>query len=97
MGPGIDIYGLTRHRDAATIERFLAAYVDRAANEDRGDEELMMEPVGATEEPKDLDNWDWEPAGTLTRSIQRGLDCPRRAFTLYLKPSRPDSDRAILR
>ncbi len=42
MPPNLDIYGLTKHRDAATIDKFLDAYVDRAASEDRGDEELML-------------------------------------------------------
>ena len=42
----VDIYGLTRHRDAGTINRFLEEYVDRGAHEDMGDEEIMMLPLG---------------------------------------------------
>ena len=30
MPPDLDIYGLTKHRDTATIDRFLDTYVDRA-------------------------------------------------------------------
>ena len=33
----IDIYGLTKHRDAETIKRFLDEYVDESAHEDMGD------------------------------------------------------------
>jgi len=38
----LDVYGLTRKRDATTLNRFLDAYVDRAAAEDRGNEELDL-------------------------------------------------------
>jgi hypothetical protein len=40
----LDIYGLTKHRDAETINHFLEEYVDRRAHEDMADEELMMLP-----------------------------------------------------
>ncbi len=96
MGPTLEICGLTRERDQETIQRFLDLYVDRAASEDRGDEELMMEPLGATEEPRGLRDSQWEPALTLTHAVRRGLDYPRRAFFFYLQPSRPGIDRAIL-
>ena len=48
MPPNLEIYGLTKYRDAVTIDRFLNAYVDRAKSWDRGDEELMMEPLPHT-------------------------------------------------
>ena len=48
MPPDLDIYGLTKHRDTTTIDRFLDTYVDRAKSWDRGDEELMMEPLPLT-------------------------------------------------
>lgn len=85
MPPNLDIYALTTSRDTATLNRFIEEYVDRAASEDRGDEELMMVPLPlkSGEEP---DDWDWEPAQTLTHSIQRGLDYPLRAFTIYMRP-----------
>ena len=38
----------TQYRDADTIDRFLNAFVDRAASEDRRDEESMMEPLLST-------------------------------------------------
>ena len=84
MPPNLDIYALTTSRNAATLNRFIEEYVDRAASEDRGDEELMMAPLPlkSGEEP---DDWDWEPAQTLTHSIQRGLDYPRRSFTIYMR------------
>jgi hypothetical protein len=42
MPPNLDIYVISHAQDRETIEHFLSAYVDRAASEDRGDEELMM-------------------------------------------------------
>jgi hypothetical protein len=104
MPPELDIYALTRHRDRATIERFLDEYGDRAANEERDDEELMLEspafvgedwtgqPTVAIPETA----YDWEPARTLSHIVDRGLDHPRRAFTVYFKAKTPDMDRIIL-
>ncbi len=84
----LDVYGLTRQRDIATLNRFLDEYVDPAANADRGDEELMLEPLDvfpeATEGPW-WERWDWEPAQTLSHILERGLDYPRRAFTAYIE------------
>jgi hypothetical protein len=80
----------------ATIERFLDAVIDRATNEDRGDEELMLDPVGSAESAK-LDRTEWEPAVTLSHAIQRGLDYPRRGFAVYLKAREPSFERVILR
>jgi len=85
MSPDIDILVVSYARDRATIERFLQDYVDRAASHDRGDEELMMLPVGAREEPVGSNFWEWEPARNLNHIVQRGLDEPPRAFYVYLK------------
>ena len=78
----LDVYGLTRHRDAATIDHFLDEYVDRAANADRGDEELMLEPLVTPPAGAEW-HWEWEPSSTLTHIVERGLAYPRRAFTTY--------------
>ncbi len=103
MPPDLDIYGLTKHRDAATIDRFLDAYVDRAKSWDRGDEELMMEPLSFTppeagEESVEVEpeTFEWEPAQTLSHIIERGLALPRRAFTVYLVAKQADLTRVIL-
>lgn len=89
----LDIYGLTRFRDRDTINRFLDEYVDRAASEDRGDEEIGLEPVNPELEGE---AWQWEPALTLTHIIERGLAHPRRTFTSYLTSRRAGIERAIL-
>jgi hypothetical protein len=91
----LDVYGLTRHRDADTLNRFIQEYVDIAANAERGSEELMLEPLntesGAIE---------WEPSLTLSHIVERGLAYPRRAFAAYFSclPSmcREGIERAIL-
>jgi hypothetical protein len=97
MSVELDAYILTRHRDAATIGRFLDGYIDRLANEDRADEDLLMETLpiasGATDQPV---TYEWEPALTLSHSVQRGLDYPRRAFPLYLRPKNPAIDTVIV-
>lgn len=87
----LDVYGLTRQRNASTLNRFLDEYVDRAANADRGDEELMLEPLNAhsdeTERQQGAEGqweWEWEPSRTLAHILERGLAYPRRAFTAYL-------------
>src|SRR5690348_16601558 len=84
----LNIYGLTRQRVATTLNRFLDEYVDRAANADRGDEELMLEPLaphsGERERPEGQWEWEWEPPRTLDRILEWGLAHPRRAFTAYL-------------
>src|SRR6266446_7871883 len=103
MPPDLDIYGLTKHRDASTIDRFLDAYVDRVKSWDRGDEALMMEPLPLTppetgEEGAEWESttFEWEPALTLSHIIERGLASPRRAFTVYLAPKRVDLTSVIL-
>jgi hypothetical protein len=85
----LDIYVLTDRRDLLSINRFIDLYVDRDASEDRGDEELMMEPLPTDGEEGSSQQFsedtEWEPALTLTHSVRRGLDYPHRAFALYLK------------
>lgn len=99
--PGWEVWVITRHRTDDTISRFLAEYVDRAAAEDRGDEQLMLHPLDrspvgfamtSSTTTEDIEHWfktswDWEPAITLTHSIGRGLSRPWRAFGLYGLPS----------
>ena len=89
----LDIYGLTRHRDRETINRFLDEYVDRAASEDRDGEEIGLLPLNPELEGEELQ---WEHAVTLTHIVERGLDYPRRAFTSYLTSRRADIEQAIL-
>jgi hypothetical protein len=96
MPPNLDIYGLTKYRDLNTINTFLDLYVDRAASEDRGDEDLMLLPLFSFAHPDNLDDYDWEPARTLSNIIQRGLDFPRRSFSVYLKSRQSDIDLIIL-
>ncbi len=71
-------------------------YVDREQSELRDDEELMMLKVNSEEAPED-DEYDWEPAITLTHSIQRGLDHPRRCSSLYINSKLPEISGAISR
>ena len=96
MPPRLDIYGLTKHRELNTINAFLDRYVDRSASKDRGDEELMLLPLDSSAPPDNMEVYDWEPARTLSNIIQRGLDYPRRSFTVYLKSRQPDIDQIIL-
>lgn len=92
MPPNLDIYGLTHHRDLATINDFIDNYVDRAASEDRGDGELMLDLLDGNPE----DGYDSEPSISLTHIIERGLDQPPRAFANYLKAKNPDFDGSII-
>jgi hypothetical protein len=98
---GWDVWVITPHRNADTISRFLAGFVDRAAAEDRGDEQLMLNPLverasvdiatSPSTTTEEIAGWvnefDWEPALTLTHSIERGLSRPWRAFSLFGLPS----------
>jgi hypothetical protein len=81
MPANLDIYCLTKHRDLETINHFLDNYVDRATSEDREGEEVYLIPDHQGE-----GSWEpqWEPALTLTHMIQRGLDYPRRSFSVYM-------------
>jgi hypothetical protein len=85
MPPDLDVYVISPARDRETIERFLNAYVDRAASEDRGDEELMMLALNSSGQQSSGDDWDWEPSKSLIHIIERGLQFPRRAFYVHLK------------
>ena len=89
MPPSLDLYVISPERNRETIERFLAIYVDRVASENRGNEELMLVALGASGHPLSDDDWDaydWAPSKTLTHIVERGLQFPRRAFAVYLKP-----------
>lgn len=96
MPPALDIYVFSKARDFETINRFLDLYVDREASEDRGDEELMILPLNVQGDPSNIRDWNWEPARSLTSIIDRGLQYPRRAFTVYLKQRDASLERAIL-
>jgi hypothetical protein len=80
-----DVYVISPARNIEAIERFLDAYVDRTASEDRGDEELAMLALDPSGRPTSGDNSDWEPSKTLTRVIERGLQFTRSAFSVSLK------------
>lgn len=84
MPPNLDIYVISAARNRETIERFLDTYVNRAASENRGNEQLMILPLDATDTPRELAGWEWEPSATLSHIVDRGLDFPRRAFCVYL-------------
>jgi hypothetical protein len=96
MPPNLDIYVISPARNRETIECFLSAYVDRAACEDRGDEELIMVAQDPSGQPSSGDDWDWDPSKSLTHIVDRGLQFPRRAFSVYLKTLDSSLARAIL-
>lgn len=96
MPPNLDIYVISPSRNRETIERFLGAYVDRVASEIRGDEELMMLALDSSGRPSAGDVWDWEPSKSLTHIIDRGLQFPRRAFSVHLKTLDTSLTGAIL-
>lgn len=70
----------------STIEQFLDEYIDCAANEDRDDEDLLLESreyygedwTGEPSETVSEEAYHVEPAHTLSHIIDRGLDTPRR-------------------
>ena len=86
MPPNLDVYVISPARSRETIDRFLDAYVDRNASDDRGNEELMFLALDLSGQPSTGDDWDWEPSRSLGHIVERGLDFPRRAFSVYLKP-----------
>lgn len=96
MPPDLNIYGITNQRDELTINRFLDKFVDRSKSENRENEELMLTPLTASKNHLELNEYDWEPSLTLTHIIKRGLDYPRRAFTIYLEPKDAEIDGIIL-
>lgn len=85
MPPNLDLYVISSARNQATIEDFLDSFVDREASEDRGDEQLMMLPLGATDPPPKTGDWNWESSRTLSNIIERGLQSPHRAFSVALR------------
>lgn len=83
----LDAYALCPDRSLATIEAFLDRFVDRAEEEDRGDEQLMFEPLDAPGSFKaPSGRVEWEPTITLAQILERGLHRPRRCFAVYLTP-----------
>lgn len=93
----LDIYCLTRHRNLETINRFLDRYVDRAASESRGKQDLLVVPLGRSAASLQYPDYEREPALVLTHCIQLGLDYPRRAFAVgALKSSIPTIAQATL-
>lgn len=96
MPPALDIYCLTKRRDADTINRFLDRFVNRSESEDREDEELMIRKLDAPAGSDGEQDYEWELALTLSHAVQRGLAYPRRSFNLYLKAKQQDIDQAIL-
>ena len=56
----------------------------------------MLLPLGVDEAPSRVSDWDWEPAKTLTWIVERALQYPHRAFTVYLKQLDPSLERAIM-
>jgi hypothetical protein len=93
-----DIYGLTKHRNRATIDRFLDRYIDRAAEEQRDGQELLVESLDKEPGIRELfDEVEWVPVQTLTEGISLGLAHPPRCFAIYLHHMRqPGIDRVIL-
>jgi hypothetical protein len=69
MPLNLDIYVISPSRNRETIERFLSIYVDRAACEDRGEEELMMLTLDLPGRPSSGDDWGWEPSKSLTHIV----------------------------
>ncbi len=86
------------HRDLETINCFLDNYVDREVSEDRGNEKLMLVPLGYRKHPPRyfLGEYERESALSLSHVIQRGLDYPRRSFSIYLKSKQTGIYLAIL-
>ena len=77
----LDVYGLTKYRDAGTINLFLDEYVDRVAMASRGGDELLLEPLA----PQSGEDEEWEaiPSVSIAHILEVGLAYPRRAFTAY--------------
>ncbi len=44
-----------------------------------------MVALDSSGQPSSDDLWDWEPSKSLTHSVERALEFPRRAFAAYLK------------
>jgi hypothetical protein len=95
-GPYFDIYALAASRNAATLEAFLDAYVDRtmAARAIQG-LELLMEPLGATG-PVRNEEWESVPVESIQQVLDWGPSVPPRTFTTYLPRCRGVVKVAIL-
>jgi hypothetical protein len=86
----LHIYGLTPCRDEATINRFIDTFVDRdEAEAQLSDEALSLEPMGRKRHATQFLS-EPEPALSLANVVKRGLDYPRRSFTVYLPQRRKD-------
>ncbi len=91
----LDVYGLTRYRNASTINHFLDEYVDRVAMAHRGGDELLLEAL----EPQFGENEEWEaiPSISIAHVLEIGLAHPRRAFTAYFTSLPSCQERGIER
>lgn len=70
MPPALDIYCLTKRRDADTINSFLNRFVNRSENEEREDEELMIRKLDAPACSDREQDYEWELALTLSHAVQ---------------------------
>ena len=86
----LDIYTLIHNRERESIERFLSTYIDRNAQENRGNEELMILPSSKLNQKElALDDYDWVITKTLTNSIAYGLSDSTNCFSLYFPSIKP--------
>jgi hypothetical protein len=79
MPPCYDIYGLSRHRDKKTVERFLNYFAIRDKIEDREGQEIA---VYKNEKYKTEESW--TPISTLTQVIDFGLENQNFGFAFYI-------------
>jgi hypothetical protein len=88
MPPDLDIYLLTQHHTAETIQRFLDQYVDRAASDYRHGEEISVLPLNVKTEREMVssDNMEAVPVSSLADILRYGLSQPPRAFYIHLVP-----------
>ena len=56
----------------------------------------MMLALDSSGQPSSGDDWDWEPSMSLTHIVERGLQFPRRAFSVDLKTQDPSLAGATL-
>ena len=56
----------------------------------------MLLAPDSSGQPSSDDHWEWEPSKSLTHIVERGLEFPRRAFSVYLKARNPSLTGAIL-
>ena len=83
-GPTIDAYAWSKDRSRATLDRFIDRYVNRERSNDRGDEELMLTPLGREATGLSLEEFDWIPVRTLEDILAVGVKKPDRSFVVYL-------------